>query len=317
MKRKLFFLIIVTIFSVLLCSCNTNEGSKNSERETVSIAESDSNSESTSSSTGANNTIMQTTKYEALVYDFSDAVPSASVNKEYNFSDDRYASIVPVASIEKTVGDISFSGTYYTTQYRPYDYFPGYVYRDSDNNELIVDEKGTLVGYTSADGGDTSFDVSEEECVQMAIEFMREILDISPYTITVSKSYSITKVQFTKYINEFKTIDSATILFRSNGTILGYAGHMLGRIPVETDTSNIIITDMRISVEEKLDVIFESSKGIFDDVKYDFENASITLTKLKDDKKAVMYQVNVDCIDYYDGLEEITSERVCFVVYPE
>ena len=247
-----------------------------------------------------------------LVYDYSDSIPSAKHEVEYKFGDPRkYETQEVKQKVEVMVGGKRCSGTYQSTQYNGYNYFPTYQYLDFDGNDFQIDDRGLLVSYFWGSSSEKTEELSQEECLQVAKDFFDDIVDINQYTITIDqedhpKRYVVT---FTKYVDGLATTDSATVDVQCNGQLYSYFSFMLGRIPSDLSVKGINTEDIEAQVYRKMDQIYEEAKKGYSRVEYG--KPEMRLTVLKDGNIGMVCWLDVDCINTSGW---IIGERIVVVV---
>lgn len=182
--------------------------------------------------------------YVALLYDFSDSINSGEKQKEYDFADtEKYQNAKIQEQKNIKVQDKDFIGSYKETRFKAYNYYPEFEYRTSNGAEFSVDENGKTVFYFNSDIKVTQNVLSQEECMQKAKNFLKDIVDITPYTVnsvddTKNECYEIT---FIKYINGIRTTDHIRLKVNYDGTIYSYSAFMLDRVPANTKQMILIL----------------------------------------------------------------------------
>ncbi len=272
-------------------------------------------SNSTQTSTAdTSNTDHPLSEYSVRIYGFSDSISSADHSVEYSFADsEKYEGIIPSVKKEFLIGNKSYSASYDKVAYLAYNYFPVYEYGDSEGNSFSVDDTGKLTScFFRKEESDIV--VSKEDCLQIAKRFLQNIIDVSQYEIEITengdeKYYTI---EFTKYIGDIKTTDSATIKVLYDGNIYSYSSFMLGRIPKKTNVSTLNFEQVHLAIENKLDQIYKDVRNTYDKVKYD--TSDLMLTVLKDGKIGLICYTNISCINTAGEYDVVLSERISMVV---
>lgn len=256
---------------------------------------------------------------QALVCDYSDSIKSAKCETEYIFADSQTYDGKNVAEkVEITIDGQKHIGSLQHTQYRWVNYFPVHCYRTENGFDFELDDKGMLI---SAFWGSQSEllqkTLSLDECKQIAIDFMKEIVDVSEYTVTVielleDRQY---KVLFQKYCGAFETSDQAIVVVNMNGNLFSYSSFMLGRVVVDQlnkRISQIDLSDIETAVTAKLDCVYTESKAEYDH--FEYEKKGMVLTVLKNGSWAFVYTIGVKAINEVGIYDEVSSGRINLMV---
>lgn len=251
--------------------------------------------------------------YDVLIYDYSDSVESAKHNIEFQFADfEKYSSKEPSEEVEVYFNGQPYKGEWIMTQYRDFNYYPVYRYRDSNNVEFEIDDSNMLVscfwGRVESDSIRT-----EEECVKVAVDFMKSIIDVNQYRISVQKNDDRQKyiIEFNKYIGDIKTTDSATVEVLYSGDLYCYSSHMLGKVSVNSK-NNVKLDDVIASVYAKLDTVYADAKSNYSRVEY--ETPELMLSTLSDGSQAYICTAVVRCINASGEFDTVVSERLNLVI---
>ncbi len=253
--------------------------------------------------------------YVALLYDFSDSIGSGKKQKEYDFADtEKYKNIKIQEQKNVKVQDKEFIGNYRETRFKAYNYYPEFEYRTSNGAEFSVDENGKPVFYFNSDTKVTQNVLSQEECMQKAKEFLKDIVDITPYTVEVvdETKNDCYKVTFIKYINGIKTTDQIRVSVNYDGSIYSYSAFMLDRVPVNTKTDDIDFEQIKQAVITKVDSIYSDKKDNYD--RLDYGEPEYTLTILKDGKRAIICQMSVTAVNVVGEYEGHMGELLEMVI---
>ncbi len=226
-----------------------------------------------------------------LVYGFCDCFGAPKTQIEYRFADEKaYEDKTVAEEAEITIDGKRYVGHFQSTQYREVNYFPVYRYADENGFDFEIDDQGRLI--SAFWGGEVEAHqkaLSMEECKQIATDFMKEIVDLSAYTVTVTEEPEDRQyeVLFQKYIADFETSDQATVVVNMDGKLYSYSSFMLGRVPLGDDRiQKVDSAEVETAVQEKLDTLYG-------DRKCEYETISMTLTVLKDGTWAFLYTVDV------------------------
>lgn len=254
--------------------------------------------------------------YQALIYNYSDSVPSAKHEVEYVFADhEKFCDIVVDDNVEILINNISYSGKFQSSQYREFNYFPVHCYVDENGLMFEVDESGMLISCFWGNASSSGVEITEEKCLTIARNFLASIVDVDDYEVSVveDSERGMYTVNFTKTIRGLKTKDSATIVVNNDGSLYSYSSFMLGRVTDELISTDIIDMDkVKKSVNNKLNLIYEDARNIYSRIEY--SEPIVELTVLKNGKTGVICTVNVECIKVAGEEEVIFSERINFIV---
>ncbi len=252
--------------------------------------------------------------YSVLVYDFSDSIEFAKHEVEYEFADHaRYDGNAVNSEIDITINGKQHHGILRMTLYSGYNYYPVHRYLDSDGVTFEIDENNKLVScfWGASDKDD---ELPKDDCVTIAVDFMKDKIDLSKYTVSVTEDETNKryKVEFKKYIGNFETTDSASVVVLYSGELYSYSSHMLGRVFADNAINDTNPDSVIASVYAKLNIIYSDAKTYCSEIKY--EEPSLELTTLKDGKSAFICSVVVNCIQSYEEFDAVISERINFVV---
>jgi hypothetical protein len=286
------------IISVVLSGCSSNK--KHDEA---------------GGSEGLSNTTNSQSKYQVLVYDYSDSVPSVKHEVEYEFADhEKYDDEKIKNRVELSIGENTYRGDFQSRQYNGYNYYPTNMYLDSENNNFEIDDSGMLTFVFRGESSSGGAELSRDAYLQIAKDFLGGIIDISPYDISIEyKSDSqIYVIKFEKYINGIKTTDTATVSLNTNGELYSYSSFMLGKVTTEAVASSIDMDSARESVNKKLDQLCDDAKKVYSRVEY--KEPSFWLTVLKDGTTGLICTADVNCICSEGEYDLTISERIGLVV---
>ena len=327
-KTKIIFAMLLIIVLILTgCSNVQSNGTTSSESNESSNNEDETESNGTTSSesdessnnedeTESNGTVDTNGLYQALIYDYSDSVPSAKHEVEYVFADyERFSDIVVDDNIEILINNISYSGKFQSSQYREFNYFPVHCYVDENGLMFEVDESGMLISCFWGNASSSGVEITEEKCLTIARNFLASIVDVDDYEVSVveDSERGMYTVNFTKTIRGLKTKDSATIVVNNDGSLYSYSSFMLGRVTDELTSTDVIDIDkVKKSVNNKLNLIYEDACNIYSRIKY--SEPIVELTVLKNGEVGVVCTVNVECVEIAGEFETSVSERINFIV---
>lgn len=257
-------------------------------------------------------------KYRVLECKYSDSIPEAKHITEYTFwsGEDKSEPAIE-QEITITIGNQTITGQYKQSRHRSPNTYPSRDYLDADGNHFSVDDTGLLDSYFwgSEEKNNTFKNTyTEKECLEIAKDFLRCLIDIDAYTVAINRHSNIAGYEFifTKFLNGYETTDSAIVTVLENGSLYSYSATMLGRIP-DTDAIEVDYDAIVESVYSKLDTIYSQVKGKYTSVTYELLNLKYTV--LENGRLAMYCVVDVNCERYVDGVGSINQgERVILVV---
>lgn len=302
MKKSKIIFAMLLIIGLILTGCSSVQSNGTT---------SDESKESSDNKVEGDNNL-----YQALIYDYSDSVPSAKHEVEYVFADyEKFSDIVVDDNVDILINNISHSGKFQSSQYREFNYFPVHCYVDEKGLMFEVDESGMLTSCFWGNASSSGVEITEEKCLTIARNFLASMVDADDYEVSVveDSERGMYTVNFTKTIRGLKTTDSATIVVNNDGSLYSYSSFMLGRVTDELISTDIIDIDkVKESVNNKLNLIYEDARNVYSQIEY--SEPIVELTILKNGKTGVICTVNVDCITVAGEEEVISSERINFIV---
>lgn len=310
-KNSISVMLLISICLSMLCGCSAKQIQPNQvtgDEYSGSLSSVDHETE--------HGFVDSEKEYQVLVCGYSDSISSVDHEIEYVFEDsEKYADIIPEQKLTMVVNEQNYIGDYLRTSYIGSNYFPTYEYSSKENRvSFSVDEKGFLVNYIKHSSCNNENVCSEQECLQIAKDFLNKFADVSQYTtkIEINEESKYYTIRFEKYVGDFKTADKATIDVFFDGEVYCYSSFMLGRIPVETKTSDIDMDGIHSAVKERLDVMYQHAKEVYDRVEYG--EPKFELTILKDGRRGICYWIDVDCIDIVGEYTTSTGELLYMVI---
>lgn len=259
-----------------------------------------------------------TSTYSVLVYGLSDSTVSGCSIEKYDFADsEAYANTSMPEKMSIQVGDVRLDGQLASVNYMDYNHYPTYMYLTDGRTDGLrggfrVNPAGMLTFYIVFGIPDTENVASQDECVQIAKDFLSEIVDISPYYLDIRDEENSYTIWFVKDVDDITTTDWACVEVKKSGYVYGYKASMLGEIPADLH-SNFDMEKVEAAVYEKLDQVYATAKTKYDRVEY--EEPSVKLTVLKDGKTALLYDIVVEFIDdLEDGRTAQTSDVISLIV---
>ena len=257
--------------------------------------------------------------YKVLACGYSDSVELAKYETKYSFADEEtYKDKAAPQQVEITINKQKYVGDYMLKQYREVNYFPVYYYVAENGFRFEIDDQGRLI--SAFWGGEVEAHQNAllpDECKQIAIDFMQEIVDLSAYTVTVTEKPEDRQceVLFQKYIGDFETSDQATVVVNMDGSLYSYSSFMLGRVPVDRNNDRIKkidLSEIETAVYAELDNIYAESKEKYD--RFEYEEIGVVLTVLKNGSWAFVYTVDIEASNTVGELSLISSCRINLVV---
>lgn len=296
MKKAVFIICVLSLAAMLLVSCAPSK---------VPPVPEGSSENSGYTTTGGNPT--HTAYYNAMICALSDsaAMGDEGENTYYAFADrDRYdGKEVPKEATVK-VGDNHYFGELSSTGYEWCNYFPMHLYNTPRGDNFGLDDEGKLIFFYQSKPGITST-LSKDKCVTIATNFMKDKIDLSQYTVSVTSDSEekVHTVTFQKYINGFRTADYAEVDVTYSGKIWSYVSFMLGRIPIPQsfDVTDADAEKIIESMYARLDSIYKVKEE--ENVRIEYTPPELYLTILKDGRYAFIGSVKVRRIvnDEYRG----------------
>ena len=193
-----------------------------------------------------------------------------------------------------------------------------------DFHGVILNKDGMLVGYVdrkalSDDGNENTSKnnwCGEEKAIQVAKDFVSQIVDPSDYEISVEKwdvsshSYGY-GVYFTKYVDGIATLEEMLVHIAYDGTFRSYSADMLCQFSGE-EKNPFDMKKAEEAAHARVKEIYGKKMEESDRVELDEE---YRLTKLKDGSLAIFYTASIDMIkiDSHGG-ELYTGARIEMVI---
>lgn len=273
-----------------MISCSSHNMTENSEQSTLTEKQPDIQTQQSNP---------QSNSYKALVVGFSDST-GLELSVEYDIEDhETYKDKKIDDTVSVTIAGEEVSGIYAETKYQRGNYFPVYGYR-SKLGYFQLDPNGKLVLCSWNDSELVSDDPvrSEEECVQIAKDFLSTIVDTEPYKVESYQSENYYVVEFNKYIGDMKVKDSATVTVTRSGQLSSFSSSMLGTIPNDVVNMFDMVEAERV-FRERLDQILMNSNFEFD--RFEYNEMSLELMLLKDGSYGLLCTADVDGVIEFEG----------------
>ena len=175
---------------------------------------------------------------------FDQIEPFGYVSTEiYNFyNEEQYSSSEPEEGKEITFELLGKTITAFykgKNKYQRIKTYPEYRYDDSDNNEYYFDPDGMLVRYYRAGSQAVEKALSEEECLNIAVEFVSSILwdsrligtvKLSSFKLETTRSDDGYVFEFKKYCGSLETTEYIRVTVMLDGTLKSYNSSMIDRV---------------------------------------------------------------------------------------
>ena len=235
-----------------------------------------------------------TLSYDTFVIDLSDSAAGAGyqVEKELCKTEKQVDLTVPQTAT-LTINDKTIIGTYSHSEKTFPDTFYTHLYQEEDTScEFALDDSGKITWLSMPTKDlktENAKELTKEACLTIAKDFILNTIsanvNLDEYTVNEvagsSDSYSF---EFRKYINDYATVDKASVHVLKNGTIWLYKSTMFGRISADS-TPKLNQSKIIRAVEKKLDTIYRDAKESGASAAY--EKAEYYFTLLEDGKPAV------------------------------
>lgn len=247
---------------------------------------------------------------------YSDSVPESPHELEFSdWSQDRYNDSKAEKEVTVTVGNENVTGSYVESEKRLCEFYVTHRYTDEEDRSFSLTEDGKLSRYffgTNSSQGESEQTYNEQQCIDMASDFIADITDVSQYTITAEfdQDRGMYTISFAKYADGFKCSDCAEIMIEETGYIYSFSSTMLGRVPADAVT-DFDKEDVKNQIISKLDEEYSQARQSYDKVTYDID---YELTVDDKGEYALLCIVDVDCVDSYDGYDTTISERILLLV---
>ena len=137
---------------------------------------------------------------------------------------------------------------------------------------------------------------NQDECRRIATEYLGQFTDsISDYELIrenytpSSDSFDVASFTFVRKIDGIETTDQATIHVDKYGTVFSYLLKSFGELKNCKAPSKSEMETIEQAVAAKLDQIYTLS----DEFSYRHDTQTVTLVRLEDGKRALIYDINV------------------------
>ncbi len=247
---------------------------------------------------------------------YSDSVPENPHELEFSdWSQDRYNDSKAEKEVTVTVGNENVTGSYVESEKRLCEFYVTHSYTDEKNRHFSLTDDGKLSHYffgTNPSEAENEPTYTEQQCIDIASDFIADITDVSQYTVTAEfdQDRGMYTISFAKYADGFKCSDYARIKIEETGYIYSFSSTMLGRVPADAVT-DFDKEDVKNQIISKLDEEYSQARQSYDKVAYDID---YELTVDDKGEYALLCIVDVDFVDSYDGYDTTISERILLLV---
>ena len=261
----------------------------------------------------------ENTKYKAMIFEISysevlsdDDIEFSLGKKSVSFGREDAAQ-----TLSQNINGNTVEGVYKESKYGYGNYFVTDRYKtenSADSAWFEVDSDGMLAGYTHKRSEEKpGKECSEDECIEIARAFMKNIIDVSDYKMEskYDEAYDSYKIMFTKYVNDFETMDRAYVSVDKSGDVYLYTSNMLGKVPADVST-NFDLKAVKCTIEAKLDVLYENTKKTHD--KTEYIDSEEILSVLEDGTPVLLVWYEIEYSKFEGEYEICSSDKLGFVV---
>jgi len=166
--------------------------------------------------------------YSVKICGYSDSVPEIKTDLEYSkWTQGSYEDKNQPVSVELKIRNENILGQYTDSRILTYNYYPTHTYKINYNNYFSIDPDKKLTSYFwgQSETSVPSDDLSENDYIKIAQDFLSQIIDLQDYRISIKyiENYELYRIYFTKYIGELKTADEATVEVDRAGNLYSYS----------------------------------------------------------------------------------------------
>ena len=288
MKKYIFLFVILLIITLTICSCGDELDNP-----------------------------LENSNYSVKIASFSDSISESNLEVEFDkWNKDSFLSYTAEKSVNLSLYDATIEASYKDSKIEEYDFYVTHRYLNQDGTRVSVTEEGKLSGCFFGKGSDDSQGnkiYTEQECINIACEFIDKITSSCDYTIKSEyDSYlGAYEIVFEKYDNEVRFADSACVVVLETGQIYSYNSTMIGQMSTNI-TVDFDMTQVEDDIKNRLDFEYENAKEYYDDITYNTIGYVLTLDE--DGNQLLICTVDVDCKEYLNEHIMVSSERIRFVV---
>ena len=257
--------------------------------------------------------------YDILVGDVSDGVSVGG--KKYDLYKRTLENYQPLKSVEVSFNGKTVQANYGggSPSYMGINYYPLYGYGSKDAGaSLEIDPFGTVAGAEwNVENPAEEAMLTEDEYIKIARDFLATVVyDIDQFEVTSSGEFESGWkpdgyfVRFRRYVNGMKTTEHVKIEVTYDGRLSYYFSYMLNQIPKDAENP-FDMEKVKAKTEAYITEKTANTKKQYDEVNctYDYQ-----LTMLADGNLAILCEVVVKCITYYEDEYSVRSSLIELVI---
>ena len=263
--------------------------------------------------------VSQNSEYRIMRFEqsYSDSLLESDIEFTFGKKEGYFVREDAAQTLSQSINGNTVEGVYKESKYGYGNYFVTDRYKaenSDDSTWFEVDSEGMLAGYTHKRSKvKPGKECSEDECIEIARAFMKNIIDVSDYKMEskYDEAYDSYKIMFTKYVNDFKTMDRAYVSVDKSGDVYLYTSNMLGKVPADVST-NFDLKAVKSTIEAKLDVLYENTKKTHD--KTEYIDSEEILSVLEDGTPVLLVWYEIEYSKFEGEYEICSSDKIGFVV---
>ena len=252
-------------------------------------------------------------EYKTAIISYSDSLGIKNLSVEYEIYD--YKGFENKKGPQKVSfkhqgKEVSLDLSYTDGEFLRDNYYPVYKYGDI----AWFNPNGKIERYSLFDVTDRPSEItcSEEDAIQVATDFMKDIVNVDEYTVSVLKlenNWNMYEVYFHKYVDGTKTTEKACVGVTFDGKFCDYTADMLDQFS-DVTKNPFDMDKIKNTVYARLEKLLEN----IDKDKYykiEYSDEEFQLTRLKNGELAIKYTVTVDCFrNISERIYTIDSELI-------
>ena len=263
--------------------------------------------------------VSQNSEYRIMRFEqsYSDSLLESDIEFTFGKKEGYFVREDAAQTLSQSINGNTVEGVYKESKYGYGNYFVTDRYKaenSADSTWFEVDSDGMLAGYTHKRSEEkTGKECTEDECIEIARAFMKNIIDISDYKMEskYDEAYDSYKIMFTKYVNDFETMDRAYVSVDKSGDVYLYTSNMLGKVPADVST-DFDLKAVKSTIEAKLDVLYENTKKTHD--KTEYIDSEEILSVLEDGTPVLLVWYEIEYSKFEGEYEICSSDKIGFVV---
>ena len=263
--------------------------------------------------------VSQNSEYRIMRFEqsYSDSLLESDIEFTFGKKEGYFVREDAAQTLSQNINGNTVEGVYKESKYGYGNYFVTDRYKaenSADSTWFEVDSDGMLVGYTHKRSEvEPGKECSEDECIEIARAFMKNIIDVSDYKMEskYDEAYDSYKIMFTKYVNDFETMDRAYVSVDKSGDVYLYTSNMLGKVPADVPT-DFDLKSVKSTIEAKLDVLYENTKKTHD--KTEYIDSEEILSVLEDGTPVLLVWYEIEYSKFEGEYEICSSDKIGFVV---